>query len=286
VVLSRIVVSSLVDGIMSLLERVQSVIKASHEGTDLLFWCLLFFATVSVCCPAVFFITLHFLKRQGGQGLQGIRGSRPAPWVSRRPIPLHVFGQPRRWMAFRTRNMGMVRNALGVNNAELCTWQQGLSHVGMRHLFIAPPIRGWILVFGHLLPNPTDDIDRFYAFMRDVSSEVGEVQFFCLDTALQEHAWVRLIDGNVVRSYVWAEEPLWNEGSESSAERSLRMQSFDYGFRVSDAFGTEWRDKVEHNITNLHALAARWSLDPLQVEAKDFASEFGLSGEVDPLRVG
>ena len=143
-----------------------------------------------------------------------------------------------------------------------------------------------MLVFGHYLPNPSEDIDTFYKYMRNLSKEVGEVQFFCLDARFHEHGWVRLIDGNVVRSYVWAESVLWNEGSPSSAECSLRMHAFDYGDQSETESLTELNRKLEYNVEHIHALAARWSLDPLRVEPKDFTSEFGLTGEIDQLHVG
>jgi len=278
---------------MALWDKVESFIKSlfsgnSIAGADLVVWLMILLAAVTLSCLVVFFVTLHFIQRNRHQPLQIIPRRRQSLWKTRQPIPLYVFGQPRRWMAFHTRNMGVVRNALGVTNAEVCSWEQGLTKATERNLFITPPIRGWVLVFGHYLPNPSDDIDAFYAFMRSVSAEVGEVQFFCLDAVVQEHAWVRLIDGNVVRSYVWAEGPLWNEGPTSSAELSLRMHCFDYGFKPEEPenFNEALQEMLEHNVSNLHALAARWSLDPLRVEPKDFASEFGLTGEMDHLQVG
>lgn len=276
---------------MSFVERLNAYVKSvtaggSLAGVDLMVWFLILLVTVTLTCLAIFFFTLSYFRRQRLHELPMEPRRRRSPWQNRNPIPMYVFGQPRRWMAFRTRNMGVVRNALGVTNAEVCSWEQGLSKATERNLFITPPIRRWILVFGHYLPNPSDDIDAFYKLMRNVSTEVGEVQFFCLDAVVHEHAWVRLIDGNVVRSYVWADSVLWNEGKPSSAELSLRMHSFGYADQVDEESLTDLNRKLEHNVEYLHALAARWSLDPLRVEPKDFASEFGLTGEMDQLHVG
>jgi hypothetical protein len=64
------------------------------------------------------------------------------------------------------------------------------------------------------------------------------------------------------------------------------MHAFDYGFQASEIPEHELHEKLDHNTNQVHALAARWSLDPLRVEPKDFASEFGLTGEMDRLQVG
>lgn len=276
---------------MAIMERIQVFLKTLTVGdplgrTDLLMWSVILLGSMFACCLAVFFLTMYVFRRQRHSDLPILPRNRKSLWKTPLPIPTHVFGQPRRWMAFRTRNLGLVRNALGVTNAEVCSWEQGLCKATERNLFIAPPIRGWVLVFGHFLPNPSDDVDAFYGFMRNVSSVVGEVQFFCMDVVMREHAWVRLIDGNVVRSYAWSESTLWNEGRSSSAEISLQMHAFDYGFQASEIPEHELHEKLDHNTNQVHALAARWSLDPLRVEPKDFASEFGLTGEMDRLQVG
>jgi hypothetical protein len=64
------------------------------------------------------------------------------------------------------------------------------------------------------------------------------------------------------------------------------MHAFDYGDQLETESLTELNRKLEHNVEHIHALAARWSLDPLRVEPKDFTSEFGLTGEIDQLHVG
>ncbi|MDA7671928.1 hypothetical protein N8663_00175 [Verrucomicrobia bacterium] len=276
---------------MSFFEKLSDYVKTltaggSLAGVDFIMWYLLLVIATTIIAIAAYFLTVSYIRKPLRHEISAIPPRRSSLWRSHYSIPKYVFGQPERWMAFRTRNIGTVRNALGLTNTEVCSWQQGLSKATERHLFITPPIRGWVLVFGHYLPNPSEDIDTFYKYMRNLSKEVGEVQFFSLDARVHEHGWVRLIDGNVVRSYVWAESVLWNEGRPSSAECSLRMHAFDYGDQLETESLTELNRKLEHNVEHIHALAARWSLDPLRVEPKDFTSEFGLTGEIDQLHVG
>src|SRR5829696_18576 len=64
----------------------------------------------------------------------------------------HVLVQrPQTWLAIRSRNVHTVQSALGLHNAQPCTWLEGLA--GEQKLFIAPPINGWILVVGSDLPD-------------------------------------------------------------------------------------------------------------------------------------
>src|ERR1041384_6096956 len=48
--------------------------------------------------------------------------------------------RPTTWLAVRSRNVHAVQMALGLNNAQPCTWTEGMS--GDEKLFIAPPVRG------------------------------------------------------------------------------------------------------------------------------------------------
>src|SRR6185503_13886558 len=58
--------------------------------------------------------------------------------------------RPTTWLAVRSRNVHAVQVALGLNNVQPCTWTEGLS--GDEKLFIAPPVKGWVLIIGSGLP--------------------------------------------------------------------------------------------------------------------------------------
>src|SRR5215469_16098931 len=110
--------------------------------------------------------------------------------------------RPTTWLAVRSRNVHAVQVALGLNNVQPCTWLEGLS--GDEKLFIAPPVKGWVLIIGSGLPDPADDVDVCFRFLTHLSQKLGHVQYFKANRVLGHHAWVRVESGRVTRGYAWA----------------------------------------------------------------------------------
>jgi hypothetical protein len=187
-----------------------------------------------------------------------------------------VFRRPGCWLAIKSRSLLAVQSALGLHNVKSCSWQEGLA--GDEKLFVAPPVKGWILVMGSGLPDPGDDIDACFRFLVNLSRRLGQVQFFSVNRILQHHAWVRAEGGRVVRAYAWAGKTLWQQGSKTVAERELDLKCFDYveslerpPFGHSDILGT--------NVDKVPLLAARWSLDPARIDESALEREQGIAGE-------
>src|SRR5690242_14444365 len=70
--------------------------------------------------------------------------------------------RPNCWIAVRSRSLPAVQSALGLHNPKPCSWMDGLA--GEQKLFIAPPVKGWILVMGSGLPEPSEDVDACFRF--------------------------------------------------------------------------------------------------------------------------
>jgi hypothetical protein len=190
--------------------------------------------------------------------------------------PLRTFWRrPGCWLAIRGRNLGLVQEALGLSEVRSCSWSEGLS--GGRQWFIAPPCRGWILVFGAGLPDPTADEDECFRFLRALSRRVGLVQMFKADDALRHHAWAWVEAGRVVRAYAWAGRTLWNQGARTAAENSLGLKCFAYG---EEAPPCPWGagDVVAANVDKVPQLASRWSLNPAAIDARFMEASRGLAG--------
>jgi uncharacterized membrane protein len=64
-----------------------------------------------------------------------------------------VFRRPGCWLAIKSRSLLAVQSALGLSNAKACSWTDGFA--GEQKLFIAPPVKGWVLVIGSGLPDPS-----------------------------------------------------------------------------------------------------------------------------------
>jgi len=91
-------------------------------------------------------------------------------------IPAHATGfisRPSSWLAIKSRNLKAVQSALDLHNAKPCSWLEGLA--GDEKLFIAPPVRGWIIVLGSGLPEPNHDVDACFCFLLEMSRKLGRV---------------------------------------------------------------------------------------------------------------
>jgi hypothetical protein len=187
-----------------------------------------------------------------------------------------AFRRPGCWLAIKGNNLFSVQSALALHNPKPCYWIQGLA--GDEKLFIAPPIKGWILVFGSGLPDPSEDVDACFRFVVDLSRKLGQVQFFSVSRVLHYHAWVKADTGKVLRAYVWAGQTLWQQGRPTQAENDLDLKCFEYAEAVEPA-SLGGRDVICANVDKVPLLAARWSLDPAGIEERFLEREPGISGE-------
>ncbi len=188
--------------------------------------------------------------------------------------------RPTCWMAIKGRSLIAVQSALKLHNPKPCSWFDGLA--GEEKLFIAPPVRGWILVLGSGLPDPSEDVDACFRFVSTLSRKLGHVQLFSLSRILHHHAWVRAERGRIVRAYAWAGKTVWQQGSKTSAEIDLDLVCFEYADPF-DRVGFGQSEGVLSNVDKVPLLAARWSLDPAAIDEQFLDQECGIAGE--PSRV-
>ncbi len=203
--------------------------------------------------------------------------SRPDPDPPACPLEKTcVFRRPGCWLAVRSRSLLAVQSALGLHNVKPCSWIEGL--VSDDKLFVAPPVKGWILVMGSGLPEPSEDVDACFRFVVEVSRKLGQVQLFSASRVLHHHAWVKADGGRVVRAYAWAGHTLWNQGAPTAAEKDLNLKCFGYTDTVErPCFGHP--DLPAINVDKVPLLAARWSLDPARIDEHFLETEHGLAGE-------
>lgn len=183
--------------------------------------------------------------------------------------------RPNCWLAIRTRDTQAVQFALGLRNPQPCGWTEGLLRV--RPWFIVPPLHGWTLVFGADLPAPDDDVDRCYRFLLELSRKLGHVQLFQADPLLQHHAWAQLESGRIIRGYAWAGTTLWHQGVKTPAEISLGLHCFGYGENTAM---DDWilADHLVANVEKVPQLAREWSLDPAEIDRRNFGPQPGITG--------
>ncbi len=235
---------------------------------------LIFILFGTVLATAVFFAVL--IRRHSWK--EG-HLTRPLParlWPRESPW---LFENPRCWLAIKSRDPAEVQSALGLHHTLPCSWAEGIERVAEEKLFISPAAEGWILVFGSGLPEPAEDVDAFYRFILGLSRKLGLVLFFGAHRAVYHHAWIKVLDGRVVRAYAWAEETLWNQGDLTQAERDLGFQCRPYAAKL-DANRMNLREQNRANCEKVSLLAALWSVDPKSVDGKWFSEQLGIAGEL------
>ena len=180
------------------------------------------------------------------------------------------------WLAVKSRSTFAVQSALGLHNPKPCSWIRGLA--GEEKLFIAPPVKGWVLVLGSGLPDPTEDADACFRFVLQLSRRLGQVQLFSANRVVHHHSWVMADSGRIQRAYAWAGKTVWTQGSPTPAEQELGMKCLDY-LELPDAPEYGRPDIQCLNTEKLPMLAARWSIDPGRIDARFLQMERGIAGE-------
>lgn len=186
------------------------------------------------------------------------------------------INRPKTWLTVKSRNSEDVARSIGLIDLQSCASSIDLSTADPDIFFVSPPINGWVVVIGERLPDPDTDIDECFKFLSEMSERLGHVQYFHGNQALGHHAWVKFIERQVVRAYVWIGETAWNQGSATLAEKKSGMTAFDYFEDDCDGY-RNW-EKVRQNIEQLPLLASIWSIDPVVLLDRSVRVKPGLIG--------
>jgi hypothetical protein len=237
-----------------------------------------------ICVGVVFALFIGRYLRSRTTPLATRVAKRPGePLRGAQTFQSSIFHCPNRWLAVKSGNLQVVQSALGLHNPTPCSWTDGMARVGDQKLFVSPPVNGWILVVGSLLPEPGEDVDVCFRFLQRLSRELGEVQFFSVNRAVGHHAWARFETGRATRGYAWAGETLWNQGHKTWAERKLGLTCYDYCEGNSrDQFAQ--RERGRANTDKILLLASMWSVDPSSIEDNAVTDALGVSGDLSSAR--
>jgi hypothetical protein len=214
-------------------------------------------------------------------------------WLARSVAEKHVvfetapdgpcaFGCSMGWLAIRSRSPETVIEELRLIDPRPCNWNCGIGSVyddrlGASHVFVTPPVQGWVFVVGLPLPHPVGRgfVDKCTPLLVDLGGRFPEVQFFFSYPSIDFYAWARVRDGRLVRAFAVTDEGIvWNKGRTSKEERGLGLKLFELRGvqgRKGDAGGELILHPTEDHVMRL---AHRWSFDPTTLE--DAAHEPGL----------
>jgi hypothetical protein len=183
---------------------------------------------------------------------------------------------PRLWLLVRAWRLEAVRRALGLRNLQPCSCRQGLTSTD--RLFMAQAVRGWVLVTGTALPEPSEDVDACFRLVRDLSQKLGQVQLFWAHPARGHHGWAKAKRGRVVRAYAWAGQTLWNQGPVTPEETVLGLQCFDYA-ADPESLSPSQVELVQANCSKVPQLAACWGLAWSELEQLVTGNACGVTGD-------
>jgi len=197
------------------------------------------------------------------------------------------FGHEMAWLAVRTADTAAVVKGLGLVGHHAANWQTGVAaiydpHFSDHSIFVSPPVAGWTLVAGLSLPQPLGPgfVDKCSPLLRGLSEEFGEAQYFNSYPPLDYFAWAQAVDGCICRGLAIGDAgPLWNIGRLTRSEKALGLKLFELrgvDQRSGDAGGALLLAPTESQVVNL---AARWSVNPLDLEARtDLPRATGIVG--------
>jgi hypothetical protein len=203
----------------------------------------------------------------------------PVHWSRRRRWHPSACSGPCLWLAIRDSHPHEVQAALRLHNPTPCSWEEGLSAAHEQKLFISPPVGGWTLVMGASLPDPAEDVDACFHFVRELSEKLGQVQLFGFNRGLQHHAWVQAEQGAILRAYAWAGRTLWNQGPLTEAERDLGLTCLEYG-EIPEHVPCGQPHGLAANTERVTLLAARWSVNPSAIDLRFVKAGNGIAGRL------
>lgn len=194
-----------------------------------------------------------------------------------------AFGCSMAWLAVRADAPEAVIDALRLEQATSCNWNSGIGAayddwLGSTHVFITPPVRGWVFVVGLPLPHPVGPgfIDKCTPLLVELGARFDEVQYFFSFPPIDYFAWARVKDGRLVRAFAVTDEGIvWNKGRASKEERALGLKLFELRGvrgRKGDAGGEMILHPTEEHVMRL---ASRWSIDPTTLDEEQAPSGSG-----------
>lgn len=137
------------------------------------------------------------------------------------PVP---FGYKCNWLCVKSDSPMEVIQKLGLKNFEPSNWDKGIEMAYNGYRFVSPVLNGYVLVVNYgmdLLTLAPDLLD-------ESAKKFPELQYFSTQRVSEYHAWVKYVDGEMVRGYGWCGcdgEVLMNRGELTPEEERLGFAS-------------------------------------------------------------
>lgn len=198
-------------------------------------------------------------------------------FVDSNPSSPVSFGYKIVWLALKTTDSNAVLKLLNNKNDIVfqTNWQKGVEGAYEGYCFISPPVDDWTLVLNPNLENLSNKDTR--DFLKLLSNEFGEVQFFASHRIVSHAAWGRFIDGEMIRAFSIADGHIDMDAGDLTIieekyieEEKKAMSIDDHNYYEVEGF---------HNILSgedlVMEVAGLWSINPQNLDKYE-TSKLGL----------
>lgn len=193
------------------------------------------------------------------------------------------FGYKCAWLALKTTHTTAIVAALELRKVCSANWRQGIdaAYTLNERVFVAGPVDGWTFVVGldaSRLLYSEDGGDRLREWIERLSGEFDEACYFVTHRGVDYHAWVRAVDGKVVRGFVYSPDfddargVGWAMGDLSDDERTLDI----------NLVGLDRDDHRRPDEDDVIRMAEVWTINPLLLDDRDLPMSAGVVGEWRP----
>lgn len=180
------------------------------------------------------------------------------------PVP---FGYKCNWLCVKAESSLEVIEKLELKNAEPSNWDKGIEMAYNGYRFVSPVLDGYVLVvnFGMdiltLAPDLLDEKAKLFP----------ELQFFVTQRVSDYHAWVKYINGVMIRGYGWC----GCDGTVFLNKGGLTPEETERGFtNLLPNDEADWSAYETPDEEYVLELAAAWGIDP-SFSAKDYPKSVG-----------
>jgi hypothetical protein len=190
------------------------------------------------------------------------------------------FGYKCLWFSIKSENVQRIAEILKLGSLEPCNWDVGIDKAYKDAVFISPAIDGWTFTVGwgllSAIGETPDGIKEVKEYLRQLSHEFGEAQYFYTHRITEYHFWAKAVNGKITRAYSYIGESGENiivEGEPTVIEKKYNLvNTFSKEAQQKNYF-----DNVDvPNEGMVMEVAGSWSVDPTKLEdRKDLKEGMG-----------
>lgn len=177
------------------------------------------------------------------------------------------FGYKCNWLCVKSNSPLEVIEKLGLKNAEPSNWDKGIEMAYNGYRFVSPVLDGYVLVVNIGMDMLTVAPELLDA----MAAKFTELQFFVTQRVSDYHAWVKYVNGEMLRGYGWC----GCDGTVFLNRGELTPEEIRLGFtNLLPNEEADWEAYETPDEDYVIELAAAWGIDP-GFSGKDYPRSMG-----------